>query len=97
MTTYQQKESMPVENPEIDPRGAEYLSLLGFGDIIDQPINVGEKTLLAKDFLQFCAQHAVPAFEYFKTLEPGSVEYEQNKVSLKKMVSIFMDNSESKD
>ena len=81
---------MSGEIHEIDKRGEEYLTLLGFGEIVDQPVIVGDKTVPAKDFLQFCGQHAIPAFEAFKTLDPNSTEYAVTRDALTSMVTLFI-------
>ena len=77
---------MSGEIHEIDKRGEEYLTLLGLADIINQPM-INDKTVLAKDFLQFCAQYAIPAFEAFKTLDPSSEQYKIKKEALTNMVT----------
>ena len=87
---------MTGEINEIDKRGEEYLTLLGFGEIIDQLVTVGDKTVPAKDFLQFCGKHAIPAFEAFKTLDPNSSDYAITRDALTNMVTSFVKPSETK-
>ncbi len=81
-----------MERGESDKKGAEYLTLLGFGQIVDQEVTV---KLPAKSFLLLCGEHAIPGFEYFKTLDPNSEEYEKTRIALTGMVNLYIKPAET--
>ncbi len=81
-----------MERGESDKKGAEYLTMLGFGEIAEQPVTV---TIPAKSFLLLCGQHAIPGFEYFKTLDPASEEYEKTRIALISMVNLYIKPAET--
>lgn len=74
----------------LNQEGDEYLDMLGFSDLADEPIP-SRPDLKWREFMQICGEHARPAFVALKAIGPDHPLYARGVEELRTRVRELVD------
>jgi hypothetical protein len=73
-----------------ETEGERGLVTLGLAHLADEEMPTKDGSILGKDFLDVCGEHARPLLKGLETISPTDPRYEPAKKALQKLVSQYI-------
>lgn len=82
---------MVMQPRDGEHEGEKYLDMLGLSHLAEVPIQAGDRTIQARDFLEICGDHARPMLVGFEHMNQSDPRYETTRNALRGLISKFVE------